>query len=118
MNNQNITNTTHTAPFTVDLHEIERRFREENPDETLADLYPEQLGAFLMLYALDAWARSPEAARAVYDAWADGMRNQDRPIAAERQAWLGLDLREKRLDASIAQQFVGTFITHIGGRHA
>jgi hypothetical protein len=112
---QNITNTTQAVPFTVNLQEIERHFRATHPDEALNDMALSERGAFLVLYAIDEWSRSSEAARCVWQAWADGMREQDRVVPAGRQAWLGLETRDKKLDGSIAVHVIKSAIAHITG---
>jgi hypothetical protein len=67
---------------------------------------------------LSVWAEQ-SGARVVWQAWADGMQEQNRVVDIDRQSWLGLDTRDKKLDQSIAVQFIQQAIKHtIGEGHA
>jgi hypothetical protein len=56
--------------------------------------------------ALRTWAASEAGARALWQAWHDGMRSQFRIVERERERWGTLYPQDQVLDGIIAQTFV------------
>ena len=56
--------------------------------------------------ALKQWAETEDAAKAVWHAWATGMKKQYRLIDRHRQKWEILEQQDKLLDAEIARMVI------------